>query len=100
MTQPASTAAREQIIDTMIELRRLSNSHRVIVAGGSIEVTYLALHRRGFFRVTTTGICGVVAVLIDSREGGRPTDTFGFGGPSVACRARTAISWQQAASVC
>jgi hypothetical protein len=59
MTQPAPTAAREQIIDTMIELRRLSNSHRVIVAGGSIEVTYLALHRRGFFRVTTTGICGV-----------------------------------------
>jgi hypothetical protein len=48
MTQPASPAAREQIIDAMIKLTRLSISHRVIVAGGNIEETYLALHRRKF----------------------------------------------------
>jgi hypothetical protein len=57
MTQPHSIAAREQIIDTMIKLTRLSNSHRVIVAGGNVEETYDALHRRGFLRVTTPGIC-------------------------------------------
>jgi hypothetical protein len=57
MTKPATTAACEQIIDTMIKLTRLSNSNRVIVAGGNVEETYVAVHRRGFLRVTTAGIC-------------------------------------------
>ena len=53
MTQSSSTAAHERIIDTMIRLTRLSNSHRAIVAGGNFEETFVALHRRGFLRVTT-----------------------------------------------
>jgi hypothetical protein len=56
MTQSFSTAAHEQIIDTMIRLTRLSNSNRAIVAGGNVEETFAALHRRGFLRVTTAGI--------------------------------------------
>jgi hypothetical protein len=56
MTQSFSTAAHEQIIDTMIRLTRLSNSNRAIVAGGNVEETFVALHRRGFLRLTTAGI--------------------------------------------
>ena len=48
MLQPHSASHREQILDTMIELTRLTNLHRAIVAGsGSMEL-YLALRRRGF----------------------------------------------------
>src|SRR5664280_2722849 len=56
MTQSSSTAAHEQLIDTMINLTQLSNSHHAIVAGGKVEETFVALHRRGFLRVTTAGI--------------------------------------------
>ena len=56
MTQSSSTAAHERIIDTMIRLTRLSNSHRAIVAGSNFEETFVALHRRGFLRVTTAAI--------------------------------------------
>jgi hypothetical protein len=57
MTQLSPAAAQEQIIDTMIRLTQLSNAHRAIIAGGNVEETYVALHRRGFLRVTTAGIC-------------------------------------------
>jgi hypothetical protein len=59
MVQPHSAPNREQVVDTMIELTRLSNLHRAIVAGsGSLEL-YLALRRRGFIRVATTATCRI-----------------------------------------
>jgi hypothetical protein len=48
---------REQVVDTMIELTRLSNLHRAIVAGSDSLELYLALRRRGFIRVATTATC-------------------------------------------
>ncbi|MEH2562775.1 hypothetical protein [Bradyrhizobium sp. AZCC 2289] len=59
MGQPHSDSNREQVVDTMIGLTRLTNLHRAIVAGsGSLEL-YLALRRRGFMRVATTTTCRV-----------------------------------------
>jgi hypothetical protein len=57
MVQPHSAPYREQVVDTMIGLTRLSNAHRVIVAGGDSMELYLALRRRGFLRVATTATC-------------------------------------------
>jgi hypothetical protein len=59
MLQPHSVSSREQVIDTMIELTRLSSLRRVIVVGnGSLDL-YLALRRRGFLRVATTATCRI-----------------------------------------
>jgi hypothetical protein len=59
MVQPHSGQNREQVADTMIELTRLSNLHRVIVAGSDSLELYLALRRRGFIRVATTATCRI-----------------------------------------
>jgi hypothetical protein len=59
MVQPHSVSNREQVIDTMIELTRLSNLHRAIVAGSDSLGLYLALRRRGFIRVATTATCRI-----------------------------------------
>ena len=59
MVQPHSVSNREQVIDTMIELTRLSNLHRAIVAGSDGMEFYLALRRRGFLRVATTATCRI-----------------------------------------
>lgn len=53
MTQPHSGSNREQVVDTMIELTRLSNLQRAIVAGSDRMEMFLALRRRGFIRVAT-----------------------------------------------
>ena len=45
---PHSVPSREQVVDTMIGLTRLSDLHRVIVAGSDSMELYLALRRRGF----------------------------------------------------
>jgi hypothetical protein len=59
MLQPHSVSNREQVIDTMIELTRLSSLRRTIVVGnGSLDL-YLALRRRGFMRVATTATCRI-----------------------------------------
>jgi hypothetical protein len=59
MIQPRSDTNREQVVDTMIGLTRLTSLHRAIVAGsGSLEL-YLALRRRGFIRVATTTTCRI-----------------------------------------
>ena len=50
-------SSREQVVDTMIDLTRLSNLHRAIVAGHDSMELYLALRRRGFIRVATTATC-------------------------------------------
>ena len=59
MVQLHSVPNREQVIDTMIGLTRLSNLHRAIVAGSDSLELYLALRRRGFVRVATTATCRV-----------------------------------------
>jgi hypothetical protein len=59
MGQFHSGSDREQVIDTMIGLTRLSNLHRAIVAGGDSMEMYLALRRRGFIRVATPETCRV-----------------------------------------
>ncbi len=59
MDQPHSASNREQIVDTMIDLTRLSNLHRAIIAGSDGLEFYLALQRRGFIRVTTTATCRI-----------------------------------------
>ena len=57
MSQPPSVASQEQVIDTMIELTRLSTQHRAILAGSDSLELYLALRRRGFARASTTETC-------------------------------------------
>jgi hypothetical protein len=57
MMQACPAPDREQVIDTMIGLTRLSNLHRAIVAGSDSAELYLALRRRGFLRVATTATC-------------------------------------------
>jgi hypothetical protein len=59
MGQRHSGPDREQVVDTMIELTRLSNLHRAIVAGSDSLELYLALRRRGFIRVATTATCRI-----------------------------------------
>src|ERR1700676_2728281 len=59
MVQPYSASNREQVVDIMIELTRLSNLHRAIVAGSDSLELYLALRRRGFIRVATTTTCRI-----------------------------------------
>jgi hypothetical protein len=59
MDQPHSVSDREQVVDTMIDLTRLSNLHRAIVAGQDSLELYLALRRRGFLRVATTATCRI-----------------------------------------
>ena len=59
MGQPHSISNREQVVDTMIDLTRLSNLHRAIVAGSDSLELYLALRRRGFIRVATTTTCRI-----------------------------------------
>jgi hypothetical protein len=75
MDQPYSVPDREQVIDTMIELSRLSSLHRAIVAGSDSLELYLALRRRGFIRVATTATCRIakgqhsVGLITDQRSG-------------------------------
>src|SRR5437899_289541 len=59
MIQPHYGSNREQVVDTMIELTRLSKLHRAIVAGSDRLELYLALRRRGFIRVATAGTCRI-----------------------------------------
>jgi hypothetical protein len=54
-----SVSNREQVVGTMVELTRLSNLHRAIVAGHDSLELYLALRRRGFVRVATTATCRI-----------------------------------------
>ena len=54
MVQPHSAESREQVVDTMIGLTRLSSLQRAIVAGSDRMEFYLALRRRGFVRVATS----------------------------------------------
>jgi hypothetical protein len=59
MVQLLSGSNLEQVVTTMIELTRLSDLHRAIVAGSDNLEVYLALRRRGFNRVATTATCRI-----------------------------------------
>jgi hypothetical protein len=59
MAQPLSRSTLEQVVTAMIELTRLSDLHRTIVAGGDNLAVYLALRQRGFSRVATTSTCRI-----------------------------------------
>lgn len=59
MVQPYCISNREQVVDTMIGLTRLTTLHRAIVVGsGSMEL-YLALRRRGYVRAATAMACRI-----------------------------------------
>jgi hypothetical protein len=49
----------ERVMDAMIEITRLSESQRVIVAGPHAFDTYLGLLDRGFLRAVTTVTCRI-----------------------------------------
>lgn len=57
MSEPHSS--REQVVDTMIGLTRLSYLHRAIVAGSDSLELCLALRRRGFIRAATAATCRI-----------------------------------------
>jgi hypothetical protein len=59
MAQPHCLSNREQVVDTMIGLTRLSHLHRAIVAGSDSMELYLALRRRGFIRVASVTTCRI-----------------------------------------
>jgi hypothetical protein len=59
MAQSHSVPNRDQAIDIMVDLTRLSTLHRAIIAGGDSMELYLALRRRGFVHVATTATCRV-----------------------------------------
>ena len=59
MVQLHSVSDREQVVDTMIGLTRLTNLHRAIVAGSGSMDLYLALRRRGFLRAATAATCRI-----------------------------------------
>jgi hypothetical protein len=59
MVQPYSTSGREQVLDTMVGLTRMSNLQRAIIAGDDGMELYLELWHRGFIRVSTVLTCGI-----------------------------------------
>jgi hypothetical protein len=59
MSEPHSVSSREQVVDTMIELTRLSYRHRAIVAGSDSLELCVALRRRGFIRAATAATCRI-----------------------------------------
>jgi hypothetical protein len=59
MSQSVRHSALEQIVDTMIDLTRLSDAQRVVLAGDDSVGVYLALRDRGFSRAATIASCRV-----------------------------------------
>jgi len=59
MVQHHFASAREQVLDTMVGLTRLSNLQRAIIAGDDGMELYLELWRRGFVRVSTVLTSGI-----------------------------------------
>jgi hypothetical protein len=56
MIKSMPTITDERIVDAMIQLARVTKSHRVIVAGTNSAEVLLKLRRRNYLRVTTTKI--------------------------------------------
>lgn len=79
MVQSYSASGREQVLDTMVGLTRLSSLQRAIIAGEDGMELYLELWRRGFARVATVLTCGIprkqhTIGLIAGRETPEPVE--------------------------
>jgi hypothetical protein len=59
MTHLSPILSDQRIVDAMIALARAAKSARIIVAGPNSSAVFLALHHRGYPRVTTTKACRV-----------------------------------------
>jgi len=59
MSEPHSVSSREQVVDTMIGLTRLSYRHRAIVAGSDSLELCATLRRRGFIRAANAATCRI-----------------------------------------
>jgi hypothetical protein len=59
MNRSDFTPAGERPIDSMVELARCSQRHRIILAGANAPQHMFELHRRGYNRVATTTTCGL-----------------------------------------
>jgi hypothetical protein len=59
MVQSFSASGRQQVLDTMVGLTRLSNLQRAIIGGDDGMELYLELWHRGFTRVATVLTCGI-----------------------------------------
>jgi hypothetical protein len=59
LDQTDRAAARERMVDTMIDLARVARSHRIVAAGADSLRIHRALYRRGFVRCATAGTCGI-----------------------------------------
>ena len=59
MVQPDAVSNREQVLDTMIGLTRLTSLHRAIVAGSGRMELYLSRRRCGFLRAATAATCRI-----------------------------------------
>ena len=59
MQQLTPAQAQQQLIDTVIGLTQLSVSHRAITIGSGAPELCVALQRRGFLRIVTSGTCPV-----------------------------------------
>lgn len=57
MDQDTPRASDDRIVEAMIDLTRLKQSHRTLIAGCEGLNVYLALRSRGFTRIATTVTC-------------------------------------------
>jgi hypothetical protein len=62
MVRSVCNPALEQIVDTMVDLTRLSDAQRVVLAGDDSIGVYLALRDRGFSRAATIASCRVAGL--------------------------------------
>lgn len=106
MVHPYSTSGREQVLDTMVGLTRLSNLQRAIIAGDDGMELYLQLWRRGFVRVATVLTCGVprqqhTIGLIAGRESPEPIErALAAVSPFLSTNAMIAVLIDTHASSC
>jgi hypothetical protein len=59
MSQHPLISPREEIVNTMIDLARLSRSHRIVIAGNDSTGLYLALKRKGFIYPVLASSCRI-----------------------------------------
>ena len=59
MSQSVRDSALVQIVDTMVDLTRLSDGQRVVLCGSDSVGVYLTLRGRGFSRAATIAACRV-----------------------------------------
>jgi hypothetical protein len=57
MSQQPLITPQDEIVNTMIDLARLSRSHRIVIGGNDSTELYLALKRRGFAYPVLASAC-------------------------------------------